>query len=97
MTSRKQPAADRHNNGKRYRAHDQQRHRRGEDHIEVGRHDASHLLLHPRADNRGDQYADNIAARVNTVAEEGRNSGIEARWWLPGCAEDKQRSDDRSC
>ena len=25
------------------------------------------LSFHPRADNRGDKHADNIAARVNTV------------------------------
>ncbi|VTM90893.1 Uncharacterised protein [Raoultella ornithinolytica] len=90
----KQPAADGHNHRKGHRAHNQQSDCRGQDHIEVGRHHAAYLLFHPRAENRGNQHADNVAARVDAVTEEGGDAGEEPAGGFGVIAEDEQRRDN---
>ena len=92
----KQPAANRHDHRKGHRAHDQQRHRRSEDHIEVGRHYPPHLAFNPRPKDSGDQYADDIAARIDAVAEEGGNASVEAAGCLRVVAQHEQRGDNRA-
>ena len=61
----KQVAADRHDHHEGDGAHNQQRDRRRQNHIEVSRHDATNLFFHPGPEDRRDQHANNIAARID--------------------------------
>ncbi len=52
--------------------------------------------FNPRAKDSGDQYADDIAARIDAMAEEGGNAGVEAAGCLRVVAQHEQRGDNRA-
>ena len=52
------------------------------------------MLFRPRAENRGIQHADNVAARVDAVTEEGGDAGEEPAGGFGVIAEDEQRRDN---